>query len=77
MLGLGVVLVIVGAIVLFVLQVDIPGLGDQALGWVLIVAGIAAIALSFAKSHQRTSRRTTVSRDQDASGSFTEERRTS
>jgi uncharacterized membrane protein HdeD (DUF308 family) len=77
MLGLGVVLVIIGAIVLFVLQVDIPGLGDQALGWVLIVAGIAAIALSFAKSHQRTSRRTTVSRDQDASGSFTEERRTS
>jgi uncharacterized membrane protein HdeD (DUF308 family) len=77
MLGLGVVLVIVGAIVLFVLQVDIPGLGDQALGWVLIVAGIAAIALSFAKSHQRTARRTTVSRDQDASGSFTEERRTS
>ena len=77
MLGVGVVLVIIGAIVLFVLQVDIPGLGDQALGWVLIVAGIAAIALSFAKSHQRTSRRTTVSRDQDASGSFTEERRTS
>ena len=75
MLGAGVVLVVLGAIVLFVLQVDIPGLGDQALGWVLIVAGIAAIALSFAKSHQRTARRTTVSRDQDASGSFTEERR--
>jgi len=77
MLGVGILLVVVGAIVLFVLQVDIPGLGDQALGWVLVVAGIAAIALSFARTHQRTSRRTTVSRDQDATGSFTEERRTS
>ena len=77
MLGAGVVLIVVGAIVLFVLQVDIPGLGDQALGWVLIVAGIAAIALSFAKTRQRTARHTTVSRDQDATGSFTEERRTS
>lgn len=77
MLGAGVVLIVVGAIVLFVLQVDIPGLGDQALGWILVLAGVAAIALSFARTHQRTSRRTTVSREQDASGSFTEERRTS
>lgn len=76
MLGLGVLLIVVGAIVMFVLQVDIPGLGDQALGWVLILAGVAAVALSFARTHQRTSRRTTVSREQDANG-FTEERRTS
>jgi uncharacterized membrane protein HdeD (DUF308 family) len=77
MLGAGIVLVVLGAIVLFVLQVDIPGLGDQALGWVLIVAGLAAIALYFVKNQQRTARRTTVTRDQDTTGSFTEERRTS
>ena len=76
MLGAGIFLLILGATVLFVLQIDIPGLGDQALGWVLIVAGLAAVALSFARTRQRTSRRTTVSREQDASGSFTEERRT-
>jgi pheromone shutdown protein TraB len=77
MLGVGIFLIVIGAIVAFVLEVDIPGLGDQALGWVLIVAGLAAIALSFARGHQATARRTTVSRTEDGPGSFTEERRTS
>lgn len=76
MLGLGILLIVVGAVIAFVLQVDIPGLGDQALGWILIAAGIASIVLSFAKTRQRTARRTTVSRQEDAAG-YTEERRSS
>lgn len=76
MMGLGILLVVAGAVVLFALEVDIPGLGDQGLGWILIVAGLAAIVLSFARTRQRTSRHTTVSRQQDATG-FTEERRSS
>lgn len=77
MLGGGIALIVLGAIVAFVLQVDIPGLGDQALGLILIVAGLAAIVLSFARRHQVGSNHTVVSRNQDASGSFVEERRTS
>lgn len=76
MLGGGIFLIVLGAIVAFVLQVDIPGLGDQALGYILIVAGLAAIVLSFARTHQRTTNHTVVSRDQDSTGSFVEERHT-
>lgn len=76
MLGGGIFLIVLGAIVAFVLQVDIPGLGDQALGYILIAAGLAAIALSFARTRQQTSNHTVVSRDQDSTGSFVEERHT-
>lgn len=76
MLGGGIFLIVLGAIVAFVLQVDIPGLGDQALGFILIAAGLAAIALSFARRRQIGTNHTVVSRNQDATGSFVEERHT-
>lgn len=76
MLAGGIVLLVLGAIVAFVLQVDLPGLGDQALGLILILAGLAAIALSFARRHQVATNHTVVSRNQDATGSFVEERHT-
>lgn len=76
MLGGGTALVVLGAIVAFVLQVDIPGMGDQALGFILIAAGLAAIALSFARRRQVATNHTVVSRNQDATGSFVEERHT-
>ncbi|KGN37193.1 DUF6458 family protein [Knoellia subterranea] len=47
-IGLGIVLIVLGAILKFVLQVDIPGMDDGALGWILIAAGVLAILLSFA-----------------------------
>lgn len=75
-IGLGILLIVIGAIVAFVLQVDIPGLGDVGFGVILMTAGAAAIVLSFAKAHQRGSQHTTVHRDQDATGSFVEERTT-
>ncbi|MFC7485200.1 DUF6458 family protein [Knoellia sp. CPCC 206453] len=47
-IGLGIVLIVIGAILAFVLQVDIPGMDDNMLGWILIGAGAIAILLSFA-----------------------------
>lgn len=47
-IGLGIVLIVIGAILAFVLQVDIPGVDDDLLGWIFIGAGVLAILLSFA-----------------------------
>ncbi|MFW6599787.1 DUF6458 family protein [Propionibacteriaceae bacterium Y2011] len=46
-IGIGIVLIVIGAILVFALQVDIPGIGDDTLGIILIVAGVAAIILGF------------------------------
>ncbi|KGN31668.1 hypothetical protein N802_03130 [Knoellia sinensis KCTC 19936] len=47
-IGLGIVLIVLGAILAFVLQVDLPFIDDDMLGWILIGAGLLAIILSFA-----------------------------
>lgn len=75
-LGIGVLLFVLGLIISFALEVDIPGLGDSGLGFIFMGVGILCIVLSFAKTHMATSRKTVVSRDQDSTGSFVEERRT-
>ena len=46
-IGLGIFLLILGAII-FVVQVDIPFIGDDALAIILILGGLLAIVLSFA-----------------------------
>lgn len=47
-IGLGVVLLVLGAIFAFdVITVDIPGVAENTLGWILIAAGLLAIILSF------------------------------
>ncbi len=53
-IGVGVVLLVLGLIFTFALQVDIPGLGDQALGWILIIGGIVSIVLGLVMNKQRT-----------------------
>lgn len=50
--GGGIFLVVLGLVQMFALQVDVPGLDDGALGVILIVAGIAAIALGLFKANQ-------------------------
>jgi hypothetical protein len=47
-IGLGIVLVVLGAILSFALNVDIPGMDDDTLGFILMAAGVVAILLSFA-----------------------------
>lgn len=56
-IGVGVVLLVLGLIFTFALQVDIPGLGDQALGWILIIGGIVSIILGLVMNKQRSESR--------------------
>ena len=53
-IGLGIVLIVLGAIfALDVITVDIPGVSENMLGWILILGGLLAIVLSFAMRGRR------------------------
>ncbi len=52
-IGLGIVLIVLGAILAFALDVNIPGIEDDTLGFILMAAGALAIILSFAFSRRR------------------------
>ena len=43
--GFGIFLIVVGAIVLYALNVEIAGVEENTLGWILIVAGIVVAVL--------------------------------
>ncbi|MGA4507593.1 DUF6458 family protein [Propionibacteriaceae bacterium G1746] len=58
-IGLGIVLIIIGAVLNWALQVDVPGVTDGILGWILIVAGVAAVIFSFIAQAQRNRVHTT------------------
>ena len=46
-IGLGIVLLVLGLVfVLDVIQVDLSFVDDNALGWILVIAGVLAIVLS-------------------------------
>jgi uncharacterized membrane protein HdeD (DUF308 family) len=46
-IGLGIVLLVLGLVfVLDVIQVDLSFVNDNALGWILVLAGVLAIVLS-------------------------------
>jgi len=78
-IGLGIVLAVLGAIFAFdVITVDIPGIDQSALGWILLIAGLVAILLSFAmRGRSRPAGYTTTRSSQvdPASGSRVEETR--
>ena len=59
-IGLGIVLIVLGAILAFALNVDIPGVGDDTLGYILMIAGVIAILLSFAMTRRRAAGVTTT-----------------
>ena len=70
-IGLGIVLIVIGAILAFALNIDIPGVGDDTLGYILMAAGLLAIILSFAATRRRPVGYTTTRESQvdPASGS--------
>jgi len=78
-IGLGIVLLVLGAIFAFdVITVDIPGIDQGALGWILLAAGLLAILLSLAmRGRSRPAGFTTTRSSQvdPASGSRVEETR--
>ncbi len=60
-IGLGVVLIVVGAVLIWALDeaVDIDFIAENTLGVILLIAGVLAIALSLAINAQRSRHRTT------------------
>jgi UPF0716 family protein affecting phage T7 exclusion len=70
-IGLGIVLIVIGAILAFALNIDIPGVGDDTLGYILMIAGVLAIILSFLATRRRPVGYTTTRESQvdPASGS--------
>ena len=52
--GVGVVLLVVGAILYWAVEVDIPGVSDNTLGIILMVVGVIAIVLALIINQQRS-----------------------
>jgi hypothetical protein len=59
-LGGGITLIIIGAIMTFAVDINIPGIGKDALGVILMVGGALAIALWFVTENQYRRSRTVV-----------------
>jgi uncharacterized membrane protein HdeD (DUF308 family) len=53
-IGLGILLIVIGAIFLFALNVDIPFFSDNTLGIILMVVGVIAIVLALIMNQQRS-----------------------
>ncbi len=58
-IGFGVLLIVLGAIFAFALNVDLNFIDDNVLGWILMIAGALAIVLSFFVGEQRRRNTTT------------------
>lgn len=52
-IGLGILLIVVGAILLFALNVNLPFVSDDTLGIILIVAGVLTVILALIINAQR------------------------
>ncbi len=62
-IGLGIILLVAGLVlVLDVVQVDISFINDNALGWILLLAGIIALAMSLAVTRRTRTHDTVVER---------------
>lgn len=53
-IGVGVLLIVVGAIFAFAIDVDLQVVDGYVLGWILIVGGILAIVLGFFMQAQKS-----------------------
>lgn len=73
--GLGIFLAALGLILIYALEVDIPGIGQEALGWILVVAGLLIVVLTAVQLNARR-RSETVARTTHSDGSQTVQERT-
>jgi hypothetical protein len=53
-IGVGIVLIVVGAILLFALNINLPYVTDDTLGIILIVAGALALIMALVLQAQRS-----------------------
>jgi uncharacterized protein YacL len=65
--GLGVALLVIGLILALAVNFSIAGLDIQVVGWILVIGGIAVIALTAVQLNTRR-RQTTVATTTDAQG---------
>jgi len=73
---LGILLFVIGAICAFAVTAVVPGVALTTVGWILMLAGVLVIVLSYVRDHQG-SRHATVSRTEHPDGTETvTERRT-
>ncbi len=65
--GFGIFLIVVGAIIMYALNVNIAGVEDNTLGWILIVAGavVAVLGLIAAPFRLWADRRAAYRDDRD------------
>lgn len=68
----GIVLFVLGAIISFALEVDLPGIDGGTLGMILMVAGVVLFLIGLLLGLR--SRRTVVSTHQDPHGTVSERR---
>lgn len=59
-IGIGVVLIVLGAIVAFAVDAELPGVDNYVLGWILILGGVLAIILGLVQVALRNRHHTTV-----------------
>jgi hypothetical protein len=59
-IGLGILLIVVGAILYWAVDADIPGVSDDTLGIILMVVGVLAIILALIQTQQLQRRRNTT-----------------
>ena len=53
-IGVGIVLIVIGAIMLFALNADLPFVSDDTLGIIFIVAGALALIMALIMQAQRS-----------------------
>ena len=58
-IGLGILLIVLGAALIWAINLDLSFVEDDTLGIILLVAGILAVALSLIINAQRSRSRTT------------------
>jgi hypothetical protein len=56
-IGLGIILIVIGAILYWAVDADIPHINDNTLGIILMVIGALAVILALIQTQQLTRRR--------------------
>ena len=64
-LGLGIVLIVIGAVFLAVIEVDVAGVDQNALGWILIAAGVLTLVVGTIQMQAARRRHTVVEERRD------------
>ncbi len=55
-IGVGILLFVIGAILAFAVEVDLPGIESTTLGYILMLAGLLVAVLSYALAQRGTRR---------------------